>query len=648
MLSLRCLSGYRLRITSYVALAVLLVLFAAPARAEETGGGRAGVVIDFGGGAVHTACVDLGPDGQATGEEVLAAAGFSLLIEYSPMGGAVCKIDTQGCNYPDQACWCQCMSSPCLYWAYNHWQDGQWVYSTTGASAYTVHAGDVEGWAWGAGTMSQGAAPPLRTFGEICPAAQQSTPPATSAPTATPSPTAPLPTAIPTPPTAIPTLPSTAPPPTATPMPPSTALPTAIPMPPPPTAAASPAASSAGGMLAPTATPPPSPTSTWTPTAGVDTATPEPTATATPPSIDEAVAVQETPTPTSTPALVAALAAPAAAERDAPHAESAGLPPRLDPTAGNSWNVRFDPARQTTAQLDYAPLSLFSAVATAWTLARAARRRRVRLPRVDVGPARGWPVWSWTIHGLAAGLGLIALLQPFLRPGAGSQSPLWTTVLVTLCFVALLYEVQGQVVSAKVIALLGMLVAINSVLRFIEVSIPGPGGFTPIFFLIVLTGYVFGPRLGFLMGALTLLVSALITGGIGPWLPGQMFTAGWMGLLAGGAAPLLRRLGVQGGSRLEITALIVAAGLAGLFYGVVINLWFWPYMTGPADQYWQPGVTWLETVRRYGVYYLATSALWDTFAVAGNVLLMAMFGQPALAALRRFHQRFVFEYILAV
>ncbi len=215
---------------------------------------------------------------------------------------------------------------------------------------------------------------------------------------------------------------------------------------------------------------------------------------------------------------------------------------------------------------------------------------------------------------------------------------------MALCFLALLFEIQGQAVSAKMIALLGVLVAINSVLRFVEVSIPGPGGFTPVFFLIVLTGYVFGGRFGFLMGALTMLVSSLITGGVGPWLPGQMFTAGWMGLIAPLARPLVRLLGGRPNSRTEMVVLAGYAGLCGLFYGVVINLWFWPFMTGPADQYWQAGVSFAETVQRYALYYTATSLLWDVFAVAGNLFLVAVFGAATLRALRRFHQRFEFEY----
>jgi energy-coupling factor transport system substrate-specific component len=266
--------------------------------------------------------------------------------------------------------------------------------------------------------------------------------------------------------------------------------------------------------------------------------------------------------------------------------------------------------------------------------------------------ARHSGLLSLAVYGLTAGIGLLALLQPFLAAAVGSAStganpanaPLLVTVLIALCFLALLFEVQGQAVSAKTIALLGVLVAINAVLRFIEVSIPGPGGFTPVFFLIVLTGYVFGGRFGFLMGALTLLVSSLITGGVGPWLPGQMFTAGWMGLIAPLARPLVRLVGGRPHSKAEVAVLAGYAGLCGLFYGVVINLWFWPFMTGPADQYWQAGVGLAATVQRYAVYYVATSLLWDVFAVAGNMLLVAVFGAATLRALRRFHQRFDFEF----
>src|SRR5262249_30821441 len=132
-----------------------------------------------------------------------------------------------------------------------------------------------------------------------------------------------------------------------------------------------------------------------------------------------------------------------------------------------------------------------------------------------------------------------AFLYPFLDPAHALQAPVLTVGIASLALLALVLEVQGRALPARTVALLGVLVAIVSVLRLVEVAIPGPGGFTPIFAPLFLAGYVFGARFGFLLGAFVLLVSALITGGVGPWLPYQMFAAGWMGLSAGGLGRLL-------------------------------------------------------------------------------------------------------------
>jgi energy-coupling factor transport system substrate-specific component len=254
-------------------------------------------------------------------------------------------------------------------------------------------------------------------------------------------------------------------------------------------------------------------------------------------------------------------------------------------------------------------------------------------------------VLSLAIYGLGSGIGALAFLHPFLAPSLQGRSqaddaPLMLTALVGLCFVVLLLEAQGQVVNAKFVALLGVLVSMNAALRFLEVAIPGPGGFSPIFFLIVLTGYVYGGRFGFLMGALTLLVSALITGAVGPWLPYQMLTAGWVGM----SAPLCRPLGRLAGSRFEVVVLAAFAGLWGLAYGGIINVSFWPYAVGPPNQYWEPGIGLGDTLRRYVAFYLTTSLAWDAVRAVGNVSLVLALGAPTLRALRRFQRRFAFSY----
>lgn len=263
-------------------------------------------------------------------------------------------------------------------------------------------------------------------------------------------------------------------------------------------------------------------------------------------------------------------------------------------------------------------------------------------------PAHLWRPWlSGAIYVLTSLIGLGAFLTPFLLPQLVESekvaSPFLTTMLVALCFVALLLEVQGDQVNTKFIALLGVLVAINAVLRFVEVAIPGPGGFSPIFFLIVLTGYVYGARFGFLMGALTLLVSALVTGTMGPWLPYQMFTAGWCGLTAAVFRPVMHHL-QQEERRLEIIVLTLVGGLWGLLYGAIMNISFWPYATGAAAQYWEAGITLAATLKRYLAFYAATSLLWDSVRALGNIAMMLFFGAPTLRTLRRFRRRFEFTY----
>jgi energy-coupling factor transport system substrate-specific component len=260
---------------------------------------------------------------------------------------------------------------------------------------------------------------------------------------------------------------------------------------------------------------------------------------------------------------------------------------------------------------------------------------------------------SIIIYGLTTIIGMVAFLYPFWLPSViqnetglahAADAPLLLTILVGLAFAVLLLEVQTAAGSAKMVALLGVLVAINSVLRFADAAIPGPGGFTPVFVLIILTGYVYGARVGFLLGVLTFLVSGLITGGVGPWLPYQMFTAGWVGLSAPLVRPLARLLHWQ--DKWGETLLLALWGaLWGLLYGALMNLWFWPYATGGADQYWTPGISFAATLQRYALFYLVTSLVWDTMRAAGNALLLLAFGTSILRVLRRFHARFAFHHL---
>jgi energy-coupling factor transport system substrate-specific component len=266
-------------------------------------------------------------------------------------------------------------------------------------------------------------------------------------------------------------------------------------------------------------------------------------------------------------------------------------------------------------------------------------------------------------------IGVAAFLSPFWlaraqttgadRTAHGGDAPLLFAVIGILCLVVLLVETGGGAdPDAKRVALLGVLVAANAALRLI----PGVLGASPIFFLPICVGFVWGPSFGFLLGAASIAVSALLTGGIGPWLPFQMMTLGWVGLTAGVVGsltprpPLVRSLcfrAKERGSRIllpqSLALLTVFAALWGFGFGAIMNLWFWPFAApaSPAESglYWAPGLGLGETVRRYLVFYGATSAVYDAFRAVGNVAMFALFGRPVLLLLLRFRDRFTWQPI---
>jgi len=244
-------------------------------------------------------------------------------------------------------------------------------------------------------------------------------------------------------------------------------------------------------------------------------------------------------------------------------------------------------------------------------------------------------------------LGVLSLLAPFIFPWTRSSSaqgttfPIMVSLIIFLCLLIIIFEMQSTVLNSKMIAFLGVLIAINAGIRFLENAIPGPAGFSPTFFLIILTGYLFGSRLGFLMGAMTMFVSALITGGVGPWLPGQMITAGWVGQSAGLLKIFLSK---HKGKAIELISLAIFGAFWGLIYGAIMNLWFWPFLAASPDLIWTQSANLSENIQRYFAYYLATSLIWDFTRSVGNVLIILFMAKPVIKVFERFMQRLNFSH----
>jgi energy-coupling factor transport system substrate-specific component len=252
------------------------------------------------------------------------------------------------------------------------------------------------------------------------------------------------------------------------------------------------------------------------------------------------------------------------------------------------------------------------------------------------------------ILAIASLIGLGSFFYPFFAPqqvegfGASAHAqdaPLVFLLLIVLCLAAVLSSLSAGEMNAKLIAVLGVLTAANAVLR----GVPGPAGLTLVFVLPILSGYAYGPTFGFLLGVFSLAVSAFLGFGVGPWLPFQMLSAGWVGLLSG----WLPR--VEGHPRAEAVLLAFWGLVLGFGFGVLMNVYFWPYVfaSGQSQMYWQPGISLIESLQRYAVFYVVTSLWWDVARAAGNFVLLLLFAAPVLRLLRRFEQRFFFEVKVA-
>ena len=234
---------------------------------------------------------------------------------------------------------------------------------------------------------------------------------------------------------------------------------------------------------------------------------------------------------------------------------------------------------------------------------------------------------------LASAIGVVAFCWPFVvAPGTFSSTetpPLMFGVLLALILAVVFAEIADGGIDAKALAMLGVLSAVNAALRPLDA---GTAGIETVFFLLVLAGRVFGAGFGFALGCTSLFASALLTGGVGPWLPYQMFGCAWIGMLAGLLPPLR--------GKAEIALLAAYGAVGGYLFGFLLNLSFWPFSLDPTSSIaYRPGLSFLEQWHRYLLFDATTSLGWDTGRAVTNVLAIVIAGPAVLAAFRRAARR---------
>ncbi|MDQ0767316.1 energy-coupling factor transporter ATP-binding protein EcfA2 [Pseudarthrobacter defluvii] len=219
------------------------------------------------------------------------------------------------------------------------------------------------------------------------------------------------------------------------------------------------------------------------------------------------------------------------------------------------------------------------------------------------------------------------LLAAALPQDAAAATPYAALAIAPVAAVAVVLSLDGSVRSAHTVALLGVLAAVGSAVR---VASTGVGGVEAVFILLILAGRAFGARFGLLLGAATIAVSGALWGGIGPWTPFQVFACAWVGA---GAGLLPRR--VRG--RAELWMLAAYGVVASYVFGLLLNLWFWPFAVGGGTGIsYVPGAPLGTNLSSFLLYSLLTStAGWDTLRAVTTVIGIAVVGRAVLASLRR-------------
>ena len=236
---------------------------------------------------------------------------------------------------------------------------------------------------------------------------------------------------------------------------------------------------------------------------------------------------------------------------------------------------------------------------------------------------------------LASLISATGFLWPFFYNGQSlPRTQLFFWAALSVAFFLVIIQISNSALDAKSVALLGVLSALIAALRPLGA---GAVGIEPMWFILILSARVFGPSFGFILGLTSMFVSALLTGGVGPWLGYQVFAAAWIGMAAG----MLPGKKLRG--RRELLLLIVFGIIASELFGILMDLQFWPWALGADTQlsYLANGAI-SENLSRFITFHFATAMAWDIPRAVFTTILLVFSGKAVLSALRRTKTRAAF------
>ncbi len=195
---------------------------------------------------------------------------------------------------------------------------------------------------------------------------------------------------------------------------------------------------------------------------------------------------------------------------------------------------------------------------------------------------------------------------------------LWISVLLLLeLMLPFFLRFERRRPTARELVLLAVLSALCVAGRMAFSAIPQC---KPVMALVIISGISLGSEGGFLVGALSMLLSNMMLGQ-GPWTLWQMFAMGAVGFLAGA----LYRRGILRRDRLSLC--VFGALAAVLLYGVLMNL--------------SSAITWHKELSwKIVLAYCASGFPMDLMQAVSTVAFLWLFATPMLKKMQRIREKY--------
>lgn len=215
---------------------------------------------------------------------------------------------------------------------------------------------------------------------------------------------------------------------------------------------------------------------------------------------------------------------------------------------------------------------------------------------------------------------VIALMLLAFKYNAFNNFPAVITAALFLFIFLSYFYFEKSKMGTKEIALIATLSAFSAVSRVPFAVIPNV---QPTTFLVALSGFVFGPYEGFLVGSTSAIVSNIFLGQ-GPWTPWQMFAWGLVGAISG-------FIGKAKGN-ISPEAFSIICFLYGFMFDWIMNIWHVLGFIRPL------------TFGSIAMAYIS-GLTFDIMHATGNFIFSIIFFEKFMKVLKRFKKRLETTYL---